>query len=548
MGSLSISPTRVFQQGGQAQITLGGQYNEMYKYTIYGSNGIDIVDFTGWNGDNRLGSDGGEEPSGLTRFFYTANFLPAIGTYTVTVDFMDSYPSSVSKTFQIVSEADFYKITILNYPSTIRQMDRFNWRVNNAKPGESLTVIENGPVNITRSGMTIEADWNYEPPFGYYDLSSIFEYAGTYTVTCNFSRSSTVGTTITVTPKIYVVYPSNVVATEPFSYSISGGNPNESWTAFLDGPSPANLSGTLDSNGNGQYSNGVIPSDGSYTIIFSFNNSGKFKQNVFASPSTRNGIHSAGSPLYFSEINAEFQIGEDLVPYQNHIWYLKNGDFGNFDTNNLNFGEFYDKKAIDPAVPGSVYYGEPGDYSFIVPLHRNSVTIEAWGGGGGSGSSIKGAGSIVNFPGNYMVAGGGTSSGGGGRRYFSPGGGGGIASGGQTNINGNSGGNDMGAYVKGGTGANAPNGGAGGAGGIQRGVGDFRGDNGQSPGGGGGGRTGMDGSKYPGYGGAGGGGSGAYCATTTTISTGTQINFNVGQGAQDWASKGGNGAVKISWS
>jgi hypothetical protein len=427
------------------------------------------------------------------------------------------------------------------YPTSVRQRLTFSWKVLGGKPGESFNVAATGPINFTTSTLYIENNRIYSNDLSYY------EYAGTYNLTFNFSRSGTFSRTVVVEPKIYITYPESAYANKAFTYSITGGNPEETWSAQITGPVSWTVTGVLDAAGTATYTNAVFSTVGAYNIVWTFPSSGLITKQINIISDGRDGIHPAGSPLYFSEINAEFLIGYDLDQYRDYRWYLQNGDYGNFDVDSLDFSEFFNKKAIDPAVPGSQYYYIPGHTTFAIPLHRNQVTIEVWGGGGGSGTSARGADSIVSFPGNYMIAGGGTGSGGGERRYFSPGGAGGQASGGQENINGNVGGNDMGAYWKGGTGANAPNGGAGGAGGIQRGVGNFNGDNGQSPGGGGGGRTGMDGSSYPGYGGAGGGGSGAYCATTTNLPTGTIIDVTVGQGAQDTYAAGGDGAVKISW-
>lgn len=433
--------------------------------------------------------------------------------------------------------------TILNYPSTVRQMQAFNWSVEFGKPGETITVIENGPVNITRSAVMEVRGYN----IGYNNFTSQFEYAGSYTVTCNFSRSSSVSTSITVTPKIYLIYPSSVVATEGYSYSISGGNPNESWSGIVNGPASFNISGVLDGNGNGSYS-GSVPSAGSYIIDFTFSQSGKYKHSLTAVPSTRNGIHGFGLPIAFSEIHAEFLVGYDLDTYRNRGWYLSldnpswayyNQGVGNFSNYDLSFYQFYDKKAIDPVIPGQLYYGNPGYYEWAVPANRNGIVIEGWGAGGGTNNGPWGENTVISAGNYYMVAGGGQTAGAGGRRYGAPPGGGGTASGGDVNINGE-GGSWSSAYGNGGRGGNSPNGGEGGA---PRGV--NQGNNpGNAPGGGASGVSGRDYSKSPAFGFSSGGGAGAYTAATVRLQRGNVITFNIGNGY----SGGAPGAVRLTWS
>jgi hypothetical protein len=441
-----------------------------------------------------------------------------LGTYTVTVNFSQSLPNSLTETFEVLTEADFVIPSITNYPSTIRQMDSFTWTVDNAKPGETLNYTEDGPVTFTSDGISLEANYDYDPPSGYISQTSFFEYVGDYTTTFNFSRSQSVSKIITVTPKIYVAFPTEVQIYQPLIYYISGGEPFEQWTAVIEGPVTLNLSGILDKDGKNSYSVGVLYDIGSYDITFNFEKSGKFKQNLTAISSR-----------------------------------------------------------VTSILTGTVYWQNPGTYSFTVPINNN-VIIEAWGGGGGSGSSKVGGDTIVSFLNNFMYAGGGIGSGGGGNNFFSPAGIGGKAYGGTTNINGNNGGNDYKAYLFGGTGASAPNGGIGGIKGSgsyyidlrpkvlptslylqQEGTTmDFyasetdlidplyetpRNSNGQSPGGGGAGwcRTNT-------INGASGGGSGAYTSSSLKLAEGTVINFTVGAGAIDWASSGGDGAVKITWS
>jgi hypothetical protein len=472
---------------------------------------------------------------------------PFTTTGTYTLQFFSREYGAFENSYDLLIDTKTINVSepvlTINYPTTIKQRQEFHWNLTGAKPGESLYLIVTGPTNRQYPTVNIDNDRSWKTT-----VPAYFEYAGTYQLQFVFSRSGTITRTIEVTPKLYINYPQTAYAGKPFDWSVSGGEPNETWTAELVGPITFTVSGfQLDSIGNSNYTGTAVSTVGIYDVTWNFPLSGKVKRQISVISDGRDGIHPEGTPLSVSEINAEFLTGNDLYEYRGDQWFLKNGDFGNFDSDRLDFSEFYNKKAVDPAIPGSVYYGTPGNYSFVIPLHRGGVTIQAWGGGGGNGTSQnRGGDTNVYFPGNSMYAGGGTGSGGGGRRYFSPGGAGGDASGGHENLNGNGGGNDMGAFWKGGTGAAAPYGGAGGAGGTPYGVAPT---NGSSPGGGGGGVTWRDYSSSPGYGGAGGGGSGAYCGIyNISLATGTQIDFNVGGGAQDSYSAGGDGAVKISWS
>ena len=485
----------------------------------------------------------GSPPVGL--YTYSRDTWP-IGTYTVTIRLSNSLPNTLTGSFQVLSASDF-AIPSITYPTTIRQMDSFTWIADNAKPGESLTYTETGPVTIVRSGIAMEANYDYDPPVGIISKISFFEYAGDYTVTFNFSRSPSVTKIIKVTPKIYVIYPSKVIATEPFTYSISGGNPNETWTAEIDGPTPSSISGTLDADGKASYTNAVIGSSGFYNITFTFAKSGKFKQDVLAEPSARSGTHPAGTALFYSEINAEFLNGYDLDQYRNYRWYLSldnpswdlNLGIGNFSDKNLNFYQFYDKRAIDPVVPGQKYYGSPGSYEFTVPANRNGINVEGWGAGGGTEGGPSGEATNISAENYYMVAGGGGTAGGGGRRYGAPPAGGGVASGGTVNINGE-GGYWSSAYSNSGKGGDSPFGGAGGA---PRGV--NQGSNpGNAPGGGSSGNSGRDYSKDPAFGFSSGGGGGAYVSSKFNLKRGKLITFNVGNGY----SGGAPGAVRLTWS
>jgi len=203
-----------------------------------------------------------------------------------------------------------------------------------------------------------------------------------------------------------------------------------------------------------------------------------------------------------------------------------------------------------PIKLGSKEWLVPGNYTFAIPPN-NTVTIEAWGAGGGGGGWDTGTGhrgidTFITGNGISIIAGGG----GGGdvgryRRIFGAGGIGGAANGGTINLNGGSGGSGDG----GARGGNAPNGGTG-APAPPRAVGTYPGTDGNAPGGGGSGGYSRDGSKDPSYQGGGGGGAGGYVlAEYKAIPDYTEIRITVGAGGAGTAQSGSGarGQVIITW-
>ncbi|MBI2030970.1 hypothetical protein HYT05_05085, partial [Candidatus Kaiserbacteria bacterium] len=179
---------------------------------------------------------------------------------------------------------------------------------------------------------------------------------------------------------------------------------------------------------------------------------------------------------------------------------------------------------------GSQTYSAPGTYTFIVPNYTGSLTVEAWGGGGGSGGSHRdgGASTFASL----------VSAGGGGANNGSNAGIGGIASGGDVNVNGNTG-DYWQLYVNNIDGGSAQFGGSGG-----RNCTSDR--DGHSPGGGGAGCNWY----------TGGSGAGAYVKKTYAVGAlqpGSSIQVVVGAGANGVStpgsgpSNGGDGLVKITW-
>lgn len=97
-------------------------------------------------------------------------------------------------------------------------------------------------------------------------------------------------------------------------------------------------------------------------------------------------------PVNTSMINAAFGLGEDLNSYRGVRWYYPgNLTTGLFSTGTLRISDFFGKQGQDPASAGTYFANVSGN--FTIPLYRNTITIEVWGGGGGGGSGNGGSGS-----------------------------------------------------------------------------------------------------------------------------------------------------------
>jgi len=275
-----------------------------------------------------------------------------------------------------------------------------------------------------------------------------------------------------------------------------------------------------------------------------------------------------GNSLAISEINTGFALGDNLGVYRGVTWYysgnLTTGTFPSGATARLDVANFYGKQPTDPATTGTTTVDTVGSGTFTIPLYRNTLQIEIWGGGGGGGSGNH-DGTFNGSSGTSssvlgVTVNGGTGGTGGNRNGTQSGGGGagGTASGTVANASvltkttGNAGGGGNAGGNAGGAGGSAPNGGTGGSAGS-----NSVGGTGGAPGAGGGGGGYSDHqSKNPNQAGGGGGGSGAYAniyySSYGAISSGTVVNYTVGAAGtgapQDQA--GGNGAsgrIKFTW-
>jgi hypothetical protein len=307
--------------------------------------------------------------------------------------------------------------------------------------------------------------------------------------------------------------------------------------------------------GGGQNTGGVYREGGVSTYG---GNGGKgWGDAIYADHPTANGKNPGGGGGGGIYIAHSGRGGDGLVK----VSYIATPlTLGSFPQSNLKFSLFYSKQSNDPAGADILPFVTPGTYNCIVPLHRNQVTIDLWGAGGGTNGGSKAGDTTVSWGDTVLTAGGGYSGGGGGRRYIGPGGAGGTATGGTISENG-AGGIGGGGYnsntLSGGNAGGVSYGGGGGGlgGGIKWSYGlpaVMYGDNGYFPGGGGGGLFVYDYSPSPGFSGTGGGGGGGFVRSViTNLPQNTTLTINVGQGGDSPncpTGFGGNGKVVVSWS
>jgi len=98
-------------------------------------------------------------------------------------------------------------------------------------------------------------------------------------------------------------------------------------------------------------------------------------------------------PINTTMINAAFGLGEDINLYKGVRWYYPgNLTTGLFSTTTIKMSDFFGKQGTDPATLGTYFANVAGSGSFIIPLYRNYIKIEIWGGGGSGGSGNGGSG------------------------------------------------------------------------------------------------------------------------------------------------------------
>ena len=100
-------------------------------------------------------------------------------------------------------------------------------------------------------------------------------------------------------------------------------------------------------------------------------------------------------PVNTTQINAAFGLGEDINLYKGVQWFYPGTlTTGFFSTNTIKMSDFFGKQGTDPSTTGSFFAnavsGNAGNFS--VPLYRNTLKIEVWGGGGSGGGGNGGNG------------------------------------------------------------------------------------------------------------------------------------------------------------
>jgi hypothetical protein len=112
-----------------------------------------------------------------------------------------------------------------------------------------------------------------------------------------------------------------------------------------------------------------------------------------STPGVPGGALPFSGPIDLATINAEWGLGTDLTVYHGVKWYYDgNLTNGVFNSSTLKVSDFYGKRATDPAGSGVYFANVNGSGSFIIPLYRNSIKIEIWGGGGAGGNGNGGTG------------------------------------------------------------------------------------------------------------------------------------------------------------
>jgi len=87
-------------------------------------------------------------------------------------------------------------------------------------------------------------------------------------------------------------------------------------------------------------------------------------------------------------ISDVFGLGDDFNNYRGVQWYYPgNLVNGKFSSGTIKSSDFYGKQPNDPATAGVLWSNTAGSNSFVVPLYRNTITIEIWGAGGGGGGA-----------------------------------------------------------------------------------------------------------------------------------------------------------------
>lgn len=126
-------------------------------------------------------------------------------------------------------------------------------------------------------------------------------------------------------------------------------------------------------------------------------------------------------PISMSQIQSEFNIGQNLNVYRGGRWYLDTNGRGYFPAGSISFSDFFSKRKASPVIAGSTTLSSSQNYT--IPMFNNFyVTVVAGQGGqGGISGNCAGGGYGGNGGGTYLTdyvgvggGSGGAPSGGGG--------------------------------------------------------------------------------------------------------------------------------------
>ena len=100
----------------------------------------------------------------------------------------------------------------------------------------------------------------------------------------------------------------------------------------------------------------------------------------------------------FGTGNEDTRPKEELDNYYNVRYFDPSYPYnpGRFPANSsvstIGLQDFYNKCFLDPALPYETYFNNvPGTYTYTIPVYRDDIFIDIWGGGGGGGSIATGA-------------------------------------------------------------------------------------------------------------------------------------------------------------
>jgi hypothetical protein len=212
--------------------------------------------------------------------FTDGDFGNDLGPITVTFHFSQS--GTYTRT--ITNIAPF----TLTYPTTCSSPSLggsyFTWSVRGGKPNETWYATTTAPNTPYVSG-TLDAHGSAT-----YTNGDFGNFVGDITVTFYFSQSGTYTKTITSISNLstfVLTYPSTAKSPSRggtyFTWSVTGGKPNESWYATTTAPDLPSISGfSLDSSGAATYTNGDFGPNttGLVTVTFYFSQSGTYTRTI----------------------------------------------------------------------------------------------------------------------------------------------------------------------------------------------------------------------------------------------------------------------------